>query len=129
MRHDPLFLLWTINCPSLEDCRRLQRWLSDEITAETVFVNEVRAFPGGVETRCREPHRLGDYFERVQLFPATERTPTSFRLLFRRRPDAPRFWKDLMVRILHKVRDQVAQTTTTLEYRGDEEPEALAAGK
>jgi hypothetical protein len=129
MRHDPLFLLWAIHCPSPEDCRRLQRWLPDEITPETVFVNEVRAFPGGIETRFLEPHRLGDYFESVQVFPSSERTPASFRLLFRRRPTAPRFWKDLMVRVLQKVRQEAAQATTTLEYRGDEEPEVLVAGK
>jgi hypothetical protein len=34
-----------------------------------------------------------------------------------------------MVRILQRVREEAAHTTTTLEYRGDEEPEALAAGK
>jgi len=129
MRHDPLFLLWTINCPSSEDCRRLQRWLPDEITPDAVVVDEVRGFPGRIETRCREPHRLGDYFESVQVFPSSECASRSFRLLFRRRPTAQRFWKDLMVRILQKVRAQAAQTTTTLEYRGDAEPEVLAADK
>ena len=129
MRHDPLFLLWAVNCPSSEDCRRLQQWLPDEITPETVYINEVRAYPGGIETCWREPHRLGDYFENIQVFTSTERTPTAFRLLFRRRPTAQRFWKDLMARILQKIRDEAAETTTTLEYRGDEEPEALVARK
>jgi hypothetical protein len=127
MRNDPLFLLWCISCPSLEDCQRLQRWLPDEIAPEAVYVDEVRAFPGGIETRFREPYRLGDYFESVQVLPSTERKPTSFHLLFRRWPTAPRFWKDLMVRILQKVRDEAAETTTTLEYRGDEEPKVVVA--
>jgi hypothetical protein len=129
MRHDPLFLLWTITCPSVEDCHRLQQWLSDQITADAVLVEEVRAFPDGIETCRREPHRVGDYFESVHVFPSAPPSPTSFRLLFHRRPTAPRFWKDLMVRILQKVREKAAQTTTTLEYRGDEEPECLAASK
>ncbi len=129
MRHDPLFLLWSVNCPSSEDCRRLQRWLPDEITQEAVFLDEVRACPAGIEVRSREPHRLGDYFESVQVLPPAEPSPTSFRLLFRRRPTAQRFWKDLMARILQKVRDEAAETTTRLEYRGDEEPKPLAAGK
>jgi hypothetical protein len=129
MRHDPLFLLWAVHCPSAEDCRRLQQWLLEEVGPETILVDEVRASPDGIETRRREPHRLGDYFESVQVLPSAERTPTSFRLLFRRRPTAQRFWKDFMVRILQKVRDEAAQTTTTLEYRGDEEPEVLVAGQ
>src|SRR5437016_1173746 len=112
MRHDPLFLLWTITCSSVEDCRRLQGWLSEEITPEWVFVDLVRAFPGGVETCRQEPHRLGDSFERVKVFPAEANTPTSFRLLFQRRLTAPRFWKDLMVRILQQLREQAPETTT-----------------
>ena len=127
MRHDPLFLLWAVHCPSPEECRRLQRWLPGEITPEAVFVDEVRAFPGGMETCSREPHRLGDYFDSVQMLPPAGPTSSSFHLLFRRRPTAPRAWKDLMVRVLQKVRQEAAEATTTLEYRGDEEPAALAA--
>jgi hypothetical protein len=129
MRYDPLFLLWTVHCPSAEDCSSLQQWLLQEIAPETILVNEVRATPVGIETRRREPHRLGDYFDSVQVLPSPERAPASFRLLFRRRPAAPRFWKDLMVRILQKLRDEAAQTTTTLEYRGDQEPDVLLAGQ
>jgi hypothetical protein len=129
MRHDPLFLLWSIDCPSAEDCSGLQRRLPGALTPEAIFVQEVRAFPGGVESHSREPHRLGDYFDSVQVFPSAEERPTSFRLLFRRSPTAQRYWKDLMVRILHKVREEAPQTTTTLEYRGDELPEFLPTGK
>jgi hypothetical protein len=128
MRHDPLFLLWSINCPSPEDCLRLQQWLAEKITSEAVFVDEVRAFPGGTEIRRQEPHRLGDYFESVRVLPSADRTPMSFRLLFHRRATAQRFWKDLMVRILQMVREEAAQTTTTLEYQG-EDPDVLVAGK
>jgi hypothetical protein len=129
MRHDPLFLLWAIHCPSPEDCRRLQQWLPQEIAPEATLVGEALAFPAGAEDRRRESHRLGDYFKRIQVLPSTERAPTSFRLLFRRRPTAPRFWKDLMVRVLQKVREEAAHTTTTLEYRGDEEPSLLGGDK
>ena len=91
-------------------------------------MDEARAFPSGIETRSRQPHLLGDYFESVQVFPPAERTPTSFRLLFRRRPVAQRFWKDLMVRILQKVRAEASEVTTTLVYQGDEEPKVLTTG-
>lgn len=127
MRHDPLFLLWTVHCSSPEECRRLLHWLPGEITPEAVFVDEVRAFPGGLETCSREPHRLGDSFVSVRLLPPPGPASSSFQLLFHRRPSAPRAWKDLMVRVLQKVRQQTAAATTTLDYRGDEEPAALAA--
>ena len=125
MRHDPLFLLWAITCPSPEDCRRLQHWLPNAITPEATFEDEVRAFPDGIETLRRKSHRLGDYFESVQVLPSAGHESMSFRILFRRRPSAGRFWKDLMVRVLQKVRLE-SDATTALEYRGDEEPELLA---
>lgn len=113
MRHDPLFLVWSVNCPSLGECTRLQRWLPDEITQEAVFVDVV----SGVQ----DAHRLGDYFEYVKVLPPGEPS-LAFRLLFRRRPTAQRLWKDLMAWVLHKVRDQAPDVTTRLEYRGDDEP-------
>jgi hypothetical protein len=128
MRHDPLYSVWIVNCPSPEESRRLQDQLTRELHPDTTFVNEVRTFPGGVEMCQREPHRLGDYFESVRVLPATGQQPASFRLLFRRRPNAGRFWKDLMAMVLHKVRSETPPTTTTLEYRGDEDPEGLRVG-
>jgi hypothetical protein len=125
MRHDPLFLLWAVDCPSREDCRRLQQWLPEEITPDARVVDEVRASPEGIETCRRESHRLGDYFESIEVLPAAREAPTSFRLLFRRRPDAARPWKDVMVRVLERVRREAARTTTTLEYRGDEAPKVV----
>jgi hypothetical protein len=120
MRDDPLFLLWIIKCPSIESCHQLQTWLPSQLTAETVFVDDIRAFPAGVACSNRESHRLGDYFESVQVLASGEESPMSFRLLFHRRPEAARYWKDLMVRILQEVRDAAAQAT--LEYRGDQDP-------
>ncbi|MGL4553491.1 MAG: hypothetical protein ACRC33_20180 [Gemmataceae bacterium] len=102
--------------------------MTSEIGPDRVLVDEVRALPGGVESVRREPHRLGDYFESVRTLPPVEKTPTSFRLLFHRRPAAPRFWKDFMVRVLQEVREGAAGTTATLEYRGDEAPEGAAVG-
>jgi len=125
MRHDPLFLLWSINCPSEASCLGLQRLLAREITPNTLFEEEVRSAPDGRETVRREQHRLGDYFEKVQVFPASKPGAASFRLLFHRRTDAGRYWKDLMARVLQKMRAEAAPTTTTLEYRGDEIPADL----
>jgi hypothetical protein len=74
-----------------------------------------------------ESHRLGNHFEAVQLLPESVPASTSFRLLFHRRPTAPRFWKDYMVRVAGRIRDQAAVNKWTLEYRGDEEPKVLEA--
>ncbi len=127
MRHDPLYLLWIVDCPSAEESRRLQQLLSRELSPEATFVDDVRAWPDGVEMHWREPHRLGDYFESVRILPAKSQQPASFRVLFHRRPDSGRFWKDVMARVLQRARGEAA-STTTLEYRGDEAPEVVRVG-
>jgi hypothetical protein len=127
MRHDPLFLLWVVNCATPEDARRLQQRLHAEISPDTPFVDEVRACPDGFEARSRELHRLGDYFESVRVLLATGQAPSTFGLLFQRRPDAGRFWKDFMARLLQGIRNEAVGVTTTLSYRGDEEPQLAVA--
>jgi hypothetical protein len=96
MRQDPLFLLWAVNCPSPEDSRKLQQWLQPAVSADTIFVEEVRAWPDGFEALSRQPHRLGDYFESVRVLPDAGGSACSFGLRFHRRPDVGRFWKDFM---------------------------------
>lgn len=48
-----------------------------------------------------EHHRLGDYFDSVQV---AEDELTSFRLVFYPRPNADRYWKDLIADILVSLR-------------------------
>jgi hypothetical protein len=126
MRNDPLYLLWSINCRSSEDCHRLVQWIPNQIAPDAVIVREIRNLS---ETVFHESLRLGDYFEDIQVLPSTNDTATSFRLLFQRRATAGRFWKDLMVGILHRIHDEAAESTNTLEYRGDEEPKVMEAAK
>jgi hypothetical protein len=122
MRHDPLYMLWAVHCPSPEVSRELRQALPEQINADATFLDEVRAHPEGQEVCSVQPHRLGDYFASVRILPGRPESTSSFRILFERRPDAGRYWKDLMARILQQVRAAAPETTTTLEYRGDEEP-------
>ena len=122
MRHDPIFTSWLVCCPSEEVCGRLQAFLAHRINPDAMFENVVQAWPDGSEMRSVEQHRLGDYFADVRLLPGSGENASAFRILFHRRSDAGRFWKDLMVRVLESLREESANVTTTLEYRGDEEP-------
>jgi hypothetical protein len=54
-------------------------------------------------------------------------SPASFQLLFQRKPDAPRHWKDVMMYVLRMVRDEGIRKESTpvrivLKYRGDVSP-------
>ncbi len=62
-------------------------------------------------------HRLGDYFAAIRLLPVAG-DAASLRLVFERRPDAGRFWKDLMVNILQQAEKAAETTAIALDYKG-----------
>jgi len=129
MRHDPLFMSWVVRCASPEDARQLQQWLRSQIAPDAIFEDAVRPSRGGQTASAVEHHRLGDYFAEVRQLPGAPSDPASFRVLFHRRPDAGRYWKDLMLRVLQAIRQAADSTTTTLEFRCDEEPKTLETGR
>jgi len=127
MRHDPLFTSWLVKCSSAEESQRLQQLLRAAIHADAAYVDIVRPSPKGTESSATIAHRLGDYFSDICLLPGGPAGSLTFRIVYSRRADAGRFWKDLMVRTVQEIRKSSPGATTTLEYWGDEEPETLGA--
>jgi hypothetical protein len=127
MRHDPLYLLWEIRCVSQEQSVSLQETLRRDTFSEATILDEKLTCSEKKELRQAEVHRIGDYFERIQIWPAADPASTSFYLLFQRRTDSGRFWKDVMVRVLGIVGHSATDATAKLVYRGDEKPEANLA--
>jgi hypothetical protein len=125
MRHDPICTSWLIRCSGEAEAQRLQCWLLHRLDPDTLFESVRRAWPNELEAKQVEAHRLGDYFASVRLQPGLPESSATFRLLFQRRADAGRFWKDLMVQILRSLRETSAEATTTLDYKGDEEKAPL----
>jgi hypothetical protein len=105
MRQDPLVISWTILCDSEEALRRAAEVLRTETNPERVAVDQKKSVPGGVEVLSQESHRLGDYFREIQVLPS-EKGPLACRVVFHRRPNAGRPWKDLMARVLQAVQNR-----------------------
>ena len=129
MRHDPLYTSWLVRCGSEDQARRIRQGLEAFPVASLTFQDAVRAFPGGSELRQDRPHVVGDYFAAVRILP--EPSPSSFQLLFERKPGAPQQWKDVMMSVLRMVRDGGADMAPTpvditLTYRGDVYPPPAA---
>src|SRR4051794_41115013 len=103
MRPSPTYTSWKITCRSSEEAQALRQWLSSRIDLDRVLIDTVRVTPDGVEQVQTVRHRLGDYFAAIRLLPDARSDPASFRLVFQRRPEAGRFWKDLMVNILQTL--------------------------
>src|SRR5687767_10412542 len=100
--HQPTYTAWTISCHSSGDAQQLQKLLGNRIDLGRVFVDVQGVQPNGVEQVKTVPHRLGDYFADIGILPDRSGNPASFRLVFHRREDAGRYWKDLMVNILQE---------------------------
>jgi hypothetical protein len=122
MRQSPTYTAWNITCHSPEEAEALQQWLSSRIDLERVLTDTVRVTPNGVEQVQTVPHRLGDYFAAIRMLPESQANPVSFRLVFHRRPEAGRFWKDLMVNVLQEIEDAPQKASVEVESKGDSDP-------
>jgi hypothetical protein len=122
MKTAPLYTTWRVFSPSPAQIAVLHQFLADRIRLDRVLVDTVQSYPGGVEQAQTVPHRLGDYFEALSLLAGPEQEAGEFRLVFHRRPDAGRFWKDLMVAILEEAQAASQTKAIALDSKGDEAP-------
>jgi hypothetical protein len=129
MRQPQTYTAWKITCQSSEDAQALRQWLSSRIDLDRVLTDTLRVTPNGVEQAETVQHRLGDYFADIRVLPASEPYPPSFRLVFHRRPEAGRFWKDLMVNILQEIETTPQKPSIALDSKGEMEPITLIDDK
>jgi len=127
MKAAPLYTTWLICCHSAADRNALQERLADLLNLDRELIDEIHRYPGGVEHVERVPHRLGDYFDRIFTLPGTPGADGELRLVFQRRPDSGRFWKDLMVNLLSEIQAAPPTKTVTLDSKSDEAPLSRAA--
>jgi hypothetical protein len=127
MRQPPTYTSWKITCHSSEEAQALQRWLASHIELDRVFTDTIRVTPNGVEQTQIVRHRLGDYFATIRVLPDGQANSTSFRLVFQRRPQAGRYWKDLMVNILQEIEAAHERVSISLDSKGEMEPVSTTA--
>jgi hypothetical protein len=125
MPQPPTYTAWKITCHSPEAAQALQQWLSSCIDLDRIFTDTVRVIPNGVEQVQAVRHRLGDYFAAIRMLLDTQANPASFRLVFHKRPEAGRFWKDLMVNILQEIEIAPPKAAIELDSKGEAEPHTL----
>src|SRR5262245_60743890 len=103
MREAPTYTSWKITCRSPEDAQALQLWLSSRIDLNRGLTDTVRTQPNGVEQVQEVEHRLSDYFADIRVLPDAHAKAETFRLVFHGKPEAGRFWKDLMANLLEEI--------------------------
>src|SRR4051794_2161442 len=124
MRQPQTSTTWTIRCRSAAECVALREWLSDRLSLDRVVVQTLQTWPGAVEHRATVSHRLGDYFSAIHLQSESGNGSTSLVLVFQRRPDAGRYWKDLMVNVLQEIQASSLQPVIELKSKSEKEPES-----
>jgi hypothetical protein len=128
MRQPPTYTTWKITCHSAEEAQALQQWLSSRIDLDRVLTDTVRVSPNDVEKVQTVRHRLGDYFAAIRLLPDSQPNTASFRLVFQKRPEAGRFWKDLMVNILQEIETTPEKGSIDPDSKGEMEPVTPTTG-
>ncbi len=122
MRPSPAFITWKITCPSREGAQALKHWLSSRIDLGRVVTDTIRFGAGGNEKTQLVQNRLSEFFSDIRVLTDEKAKPEVFRLVFQRRPDAGRFWKDVMVNIVHDVAAMPETKSIIVESKGDRQP-------
>lgn len=113
MRRDPIYLAYTITVPSEQVCQNVTASMRQQIAPDSELADP-RVSSEVTET---VHYRIGDFFEDIALFPDAEET-NQFRVVFHRQPNAGRFWKDIMVRIVRGLETDWG-ASVSLAYQGD----------
>jgi hypothetical protein len=75
---------------------------SHNAALDRTVVDIVKTYPDGTATEVREYHRLGDYFDQITIQP---KDSISLEIVFHLRENAGRFSKDLLVHVLHNLKE------------------------
>lgn len=68
-------------------------------------------------------YRLGDYFSQIRFLEDSRDYPGCMRLLFQRSPTSGRYWKDLMVHLLERIKKAGGDVVISLAFQGQEFPQ------
>src|SRR5580765_6168009 len=122
MRQPPAYTTWKITCHSSDEAQTLQQWLPSRIDLDRILMDTVRVIPNGMENVQTVQHRLGDYFTDIRVLADSQTNSASFRLVFHRRPEAGRYWKDLMVNILREIETTPQKASIGIESKEETAP-------
>lgn len=73
------------------------------ICLDKVYTSTCCSMPGGIYKEEKEEHRLGDYFEKIEIVETND--PIRLNILFQTKPKAKKHWKDLIIHVALAIRD------------------------
>ena len=114
MRRDPLFLAFTVKCTPDQNTQQLVESLRQQIAPDAELI-DTRVSSEGTDA---VHHRIGEFFDKIVILPDVDGKANQFRLVFHRHANAGRFWKDLMIRIVHSL-EEAPGVSVSLDYQGD----------
>ena len=91
------FITWKIAAGSHDKAEAIGNFLKQKTELSLVIADKTVTLPGKRVVTRTEKHRLGDYFEHLEVLPGNGEVASALRLFIQRKPEAPAFWKDLMV--------------------------------
>jgi hypothetical protein len=113
MANNLVAITCVIKCESPEKVRAIEQIAREKVALDNVLVSVASAFPGGAEMQRIRHFRLGDHFDDIQVLDSEPSDPASFRLVFRVRKDADRFWRDLLARVLDSIKKSADGVSVT----------------
>ena len=85
---------------SAETLRRLEELVKRQTDPDGTIAKVSMCYPAGVEKVTVKEHRIGDYFEKIELLHEDSADNLSVKVVFHVRQGVDSYWKDMMFRIL-----------------------------
>jgi hypothetical protein len=121
MAKDPLFVAWRLQTKSSDSLAELQSLLQPVASLSSSLSDRAITLQGGQEVVQERRLRFSDYFERLGILPTSDEDSPAIRLFFHRKPEADRFWKDLMSSVLKQARQLSSEVWVGLDYSVNDE--------
>ncbi len=113
MENGPLKIAWNVICPSAATIGIVR-----EVLDRTAHLDAIQSVTvTGGDMVHEEAYRLGDYFENIHVETPPNGAAHTLRIVFARLPNAGRYWRDLMVRVLQSAREACGGVRIGMAYR------------
>jgi len=104
---------WNVTCRTASDATKIRMYVKRLLNGNNTVRDKRLYYEGKQRVVSIDEHRLEEYFNRVELIPEKNSRAVNFTIDFYPRPDAKKFWKDLMVSILGGIREAAPGTQIT----------------
>ena len=110
-------IAYTVRCSEPDQLHLALEIARQKTSLDSTIEDVERTYPFGIEKKAIRTYSFGDYFENIQVLANPSDDSSSFRIIFQPRENTGKYWKDLMVSVLHSIRESATAISISTASR------------